>query len=222
MSDSEINWQEKWDQGQIGFHQENFNSDLVTYMDRVISESDELVNVFVPLCGKTRDMLWLSEKFIKVFGVELSHLAMEQFEAENNRNFKKSSIDSFTTYSDDKYTLYQGDFFKLDKSHLPHVTHIYDRASMIALPKKIRKSYSKHLTEVIKAPHIFLITIDYDQDKVHGPPYSVPQDEVRSYYGQSYLIEVMSEVVISEGVPPRFAEEGATIKKTVYFMKRKK
>ena len=217
---SKINWQEKWKQGQIGFHQEEVNSDLIKYMSTYLDNGDNH-HIFVPLCGKTRDMLWLSEKSQHVYGVELSALALQQFDEENDLKLVRESEANFSIYINDDYTLYQGDFFKLTKAHIPQVTHIYDRASIIALPKEIRKKYAEHLTQVISAPHIFLITIEYDQEKVQGPPYSVPQDEIYSYYSHHYNIKIEAEVIINEGLPPRFSEQNLEIKKTVYSMTKK-
>jgi thiopurine S-methyltransferase len=219
---SKINWQDKWEQGQIGFHQSEINSDLVNYMSRYleISEKNDF-HIFVPLCGKTSDMLWLKERSKHIYGVELSPLALLQFSEENKLGLEKDLTPTIPSFKNHEYTLYQGDYFNLTKDHLPKLTHVYDRASIIALPQSIRKKYAEHLSEVIAAPYIFLITIDYDQEKVQGPPYSVPQNEIYSYYSKDYNIQIEDEVAITDGLPPRFSEQNVTIKKTVYFMTRK-
>ncbi len=50
-------WHEKWRSGKLGFHQEKVNSRLVRYWQLLdLNDGDP---VFVPLCGKSLDMLWL-------------------------------------------------------------------------------------------------------------------------------------------------------------------
>ncbi len=43
-------WHEKWQQQQIGFHQQDVNPFLVTYWHQLALPAD--AKVFVPLCGK--------------------------------------------------------------------------------------------------------------------------------------------------------------------------
>lgn len=42
--------------------------------------------VFVPLCGKSLDMIWLAQQGHEVIGVELSPVAVEDFFRENGLN----------------------------------------------------------------------------------------------------------------------------------------
>ena len=70
-------WLDRWKREDIGFHQNIINPYLREHWQKLhLAQNSE---VFVPLCGKSRDMLWLHEQGHKVLGVELSHLAAQAF-----------------------------------------------------------------------------------------------------------------------------------------------
>ena len=74
-------WLERWRQKEIGFHQSDINPYLCQYWKELdLSKGSK---VFVPLCGKSQDILWLYEQGHNVLGVELSELAVEDFFKEN-------------------------------------------------------------------------------------------------------------------------------------------
>ena len=74
-------WLERWRQEEIGFHQSEINPYLRQYWpDLQVAPGKQ---VFIPLCGKSRDMIWLREQNLSVLGVELSPLAVEAFFKEN-------------------------------------------------------------------------------------------------------------------------------------------
>ena len=74
-------WLERWEQEETGFHQSDTNPYLCQYWKELYLDQDD--TVFVPLCGKSQDMLWLSAQNHKVLGVELSAIAVEGFFKEN-------------------------------------------------------------------------------------------------------------------------------------------
>ena len=184
-------WQEKWQQGQIGFHQDEFEPLLVKHFAAVPPG-----RVLVPLCGKSRDMIWLGNQGHQVLGVELSVLACEAFFSENfpGQTVKREPKGPFTLFSLGQYTLLCGDFFALTAADLLGVTALYDRAALIALPPELRARYAGHLKEVLpkttKAPlPTLIITIEYPQEKFDGPPFSVGPAEVMRLYGIKHVAE---------------------------------
>ena len=60
-------------------------------MDRVISGKSGC-SIFVPLCGKTLDLIWLNEKGHTVMGCELSEVAAKQFFEENKIPYSTSGL----------------------------------------------------------------------------------------------------------------------------------
>ncbi len=67
----------------IGWHRQSVNSKLIEFYLIVLAlQSGD--SIFVPLCGKSQDMVYLLEQGFKVIGVEVSQLAIEQFFSENH------------------------------------------------------------------------------------------------------------------------------------------
>ena len=68
-------WLEKWQANDIAFHEPEGNEALPTLWPRLgVSPTS---TVFVPLCGKSVDLLWLARQGHRVIGVELSPLAVD-------------------------------------------------------------------------------------------------------------------------------------------------
>lgn len=210
-------WHERWESGQIGFHQKEINSHLKSFWDKTGITAGSLV--FVPLCGKTSDMLWLLGEGYKVLGVELSPLAVKSFFMENNLSFSQKREGDFIRFqSGDDLTVLCGNYFMLTPEHLKDIKGIYDRASLIALPPDMRQSYADHMKKVFpKGLSNLLITIEYDQQKMSGPPFCVDEDEVKKLYSGNELSLIYENENISEN--PNFQERGlSSLKEKVYLI----
>ena len=177
-------WLERWEDGLIGWHNEDFNQRLVQYGETVFI--DKTKPILVPLCGKSLDMLWLLSKGYQVIGCELSHLAIEQFFTENKIPYTLEEIENFKVYKSDlkKYpiTVYNGDIFELNRTNLGPLSGTFDRAAYIALNPKQRQEYSKLLHELNDKAPILMETIEYNQAQVDGPPYSISEAEINNSF----------------------------------------
>lgn len=178
-------WQSKWQSQDIAFNQTKTNELLQRYFNSLSLKPNS--RIFVPLCGKSIDMIWLTSQGYDVVGVELSQIACNAFFEENQISVETTQIENFTVFQSAHITLFSGDFFYLNKSFLGRVDAVYDRAALIALPFEMRKKYVSHLRNITNdsAP-IFLITTDYPQEDMQGPPFSIGQTEVEALFkGQS-------------------------------------
>jgi len=200
-------WIERWEKQQIGFHQQEINGYLKKYwsLARALHPDSQ---VFVPLSGKSRDMIWLREQGHEVLGIELSELAVKDFFAENGLDFQEDEHPHFKPYVSENIQLLHGDFFRLDKDDLSASHLVYDRASLVALPADMRKRYVQHLTTILPEDvSILLVTMEYPQDEMSGPPFSVPESEVIQLYQQRFNIEKLASFdIYAEN--PRFRERG--------------
>ncbi|HVK40386.1 MAG TPA: thiopurine S-methyltransferase [Candidatus Kapabacteria bacterium] len=197
-------WEERWRTSRIGFHQAEANALLRHHFGTLALEPG--ATVFVPLCGKSLDMLWLRDEGYHVIGVEFVEKAVEDFFAENDLTFERTSEGPFARYRSEGLELLCGNFFDLDRGHLADVRGVYDRAALIALPPEMRRRYAKHLTSILPPGwRMLLMTIDYDQTLKSGPPFAVSADEVRSLYGTSGRVELLERNDILE-TSPRFQE----------------
>lgn len=171
-------WLKKWEEGEIRFHQSKYHPALEKFASKFTEGT-----VLVPLCGKSLDMLFLSSIGHSVIGVELSPIACRDFFLENGIQFTEKSIKDFILFESDDITLWCGDFFNLPQDVWDKVTGAYDRAALVALPEELRQKYAAEFTRRKKKHlEILLVSFEYPQGTIQGPPFSVPEDEIRSIY----------------------------------------
>lgn len=199
-------WLNRWERNEIGFHQEGFNPYLMEYWP--LLNIPDNGTVFIPLCGKSRDMIWLSNRGHSVLGVELSKLAVTAFFQENNILPSRQPDPSFDRYIADSITILLGDYFDLNKKHLEKTSAVYDRASLVALPPDTRKRYVQHMMHLLPpATQILLIGFDYPQSEMQGPPYAVSVEEINMLYQHHAEINLLKQIdVLHEN--PRFQQLG--------------
>ncbi|SDX50007.1 thiopurine S-methyltransferase [Nitrosomonas halophila] len=199
-------WLTRWQQGDIGFHQDDINPYLRQYWHELnLPQGGE---VFVPLCGKSRDMLWLRNQRQKVLGVELSDLAVQAFFSEQALVPERMRDDSFVHYRVDDIDIRCGNFFDLGREDLASVQAVYDRASLVALPPAMRQRYASYLLQILPpGTQILLIAFDYPQAEMAGPPFAVTPGEVAALYQPHAEIRLLAELdVLAHN--PRFRERG--------------
>jgi thiopurine S-methyltransferase len=220
-------WLERWDKNETGFHQAQINPYLAYFYGQKgpSPEQRQKLKVFVPLCGKSKDMLWLSQNGYKVFGVECSERAVKDFFEENTLNYKHAENDRHALYmTTDQASLveiFQGDFFALQQKDLADVTDIFDRASLVALPAEMRRQYARKMAE-IQRPGVrtLLVTLTYDQAEMNGPPFSVSQENVNELFSENFSIEKLcfKDIIDDE---PRMRNRGlSSLVETVYKLTR--
>ena len=199
-------WHARWRDNEIGFHQPDFNPWLVKYWPTLGLPSD--ADVFVPLCGKSRDLLWLLERGHRVQGIELADVAIEAYFAEQSIDSERGERGRFRCYRGPQIELLCGDFFELTANHLNTPQAVFDRAALIALPEKLRVRYADHLLRIIPdGEQILLVTLEYPQEQVQGPPFSVLPEEVTIHFEERCSITRLASVATST-LPPKFAAGG--------------
>lgn len=199
-------WHERWQQGQIGFHQPDFHPSLPRYWPTL--EVRPGSRVLVPLCGRSLDMVWLSRQGHPVLGIELSPIAAAGFFQHQSVEPRLGERGPFAVYAAAGCEILQGDFFDLTPDLAGRAHAWYDRAALIALPQPMRRRYASHLGELL-APGArgLLITAEYPQEKMNGPPFSVPADEVHALFDGEFKVELL-EREDALAANARFAERG--------------
>ncbi len=199
-------WHERWQRNEIGFHQQEINAHLQDFWGQLAVPAGGLV--FVPLCGKSRDLLWLRARGHTVLGVEISPIAVRDFFAENALTPQVLHQGAFERYEADGLAILCGDFFDLTPELVQGVAGVYDRASLIALPPELRTRYAEHSTAILPpAAGTLLVTMEYAQNEMSGPPFAVREDEVRRLYEKRNTVtRLFSKDILAEN--PRFRERG--------------
>lgn len=208
-------WHERWREGRIGFHQDVVTPLLEQHWPSLALPQGS--RVFVPLAGKSLDMLWLRMQGHRVLGVELSRLAVEQFFAEHDLQATIHESRYGTHYASDGIELICGDAFALDAEVLADCAAVFDRAALIALPANLRERYVGGLYAHL--PHGcrgLLVTLEYPQGEKVGPPFSIGEAEVRRCYAEHWHVDVLERRTILEE-QPSFVAEGVTALDTVVY-----
>lgn len=173
-------WHNCWQQQRIGFHQSEIHPLLPVVLSQL--QWDQSKVIFAPLCGKSLDLWWLSQ-WGKVVGAELSELACQQFYQEQEQPYSVATQGDFQLFSHQSVAIWQGDYFALQSGQLTQVGLIYDRAALIALPAQMRIDYVQQLKRLCKGPvSLLLISLEYPQHEMSGPPFSVSEQEIRGLF----------------------------------------
>ncbi len=201
-------WHARWRTGQIGFHQNAVDKLLSQYWPSLALSGDS--RVFVPLCGKTLDLLWLLGQGMSVAGVDLSAIALESFCMEHGIPAGRRTRGAFEVYEAPRLELFCGDFFSLTGALLGPMAAVYDRAALISWAPQLRAAYVEHVTSLTPpGTQTLLITMEYPQAQMNGPPFSVSGRDVESLYAPNHTITALARRDIL-GSEPRLRARGLT------------
>jgi thiopurine S-methyltransferase len=163
-------------------------------------------------------MIWLRELGHPVFGVELSDIAVREFFHENG--YADRLLMEESHFSADDIRIRCGDFFDLTQDDLKQVKAVYDRASLVALPPSMRDQYVQHLIHILlPATEILLVTFDYPQEQMSGPPFAVSAEDVERLFAPHAEIRLLANLdVLPDN--PRFQARGVTrLQENIYLLK---
>jgi thiopurine S-methyltransferase len=177
-------WRDRWREGAIGFHEGKPNTLLVAHLAQLPG-----TRVLVPMCGKTEDLAYLAAQGREVIGIELVEDAVRAFFSEHGITPEVTPRGALVQYTAGAITIFAGDVFAVTRADVGQIDGIYDRAALIALPAELRDKYVAHLGALVGggAP-VLLIALEYPEGKLQGPPFSVPDAEVRARYQDVALL----------------------------------
>jgi thiopurine S-methyltransferase len=194
-------WHQIWENNTIGFHQ----TDHHPWLEQIVKlkSNDDL---FVPLCGKSLDMWPLSGHYRRLIGAELSDIACEDFfkdagivpnvaiEAEHRRYQTKTA--------DYEIKLWQGDYFSLSSHQISDADRldVFDRAAMVALPDQMRLPYVQQLRSLCKHATLFILTLEFDQQQLSGPPFALDDAMIHEYFSFASSIKKIATRPLSDKI----------------------
>ncbi len=182
-------WKQKWERREIAFHEGEANYFLTKHFNKLNLAQNS--RVFVPLCGKTRDIAWLLNRGYQVAGAELSEIAVKELFQELGLDPSIKQLGKLVQYCAKNIDIYVGDIFDITADALGAIHGIYDRAALVALPDPLREQYTSHLMSITNAATQLLVCYEYDQQSIDGPPFSIKEDEVRKHYGEAYVLQTI-------------------------------
>ncbi|MGY1519760.1 thiopurine S-methyltransferase [Luteimonas sp. A482] len=212
-------WHDRWQRNRIGFHRDAPLPLLIRHWPDLQLPAGS--RVFVPLCGKSLDMVWLAEQGHRVLGIELSATAIEQFFDERGLNPRIHTSPAGTHYSSGAWELVAGDAFAIPRELLAESVGVYDRGALIALPPDMRATYARTTWQRLPSGcRGLLVTLEYPQAEKAGPPFSVEEAEVHAQFAPEWELALVErrDILANE---PSFQSEGVSALSTaVYRMQR--
>jgi len=182
-------WIARWRDGRIGFHEGRPNELLGRHVARLTG----CRRVLVPLCGRAEDLAFLAVHGHQVVGVELAEQAVREFFDAHALAPSIMRRGPFVQFSAGSITVLAGDWFAVTPGLIGPIDGLYDRAALIALPPDLRPRYVERLLALVPAGSPGLvITLEYDQSLMTGPPFAVHESELRSLHAGRTL-ELLEE-----------------------------
>ena len=195
-------WLQRWQIGRIGWHEAEGNKSLRRHWDASGKR------VLVPLCGKSKDLLWLAREGNEVVGVELSEIAAKAFFEENGIAYSREEGELPAYVAEDgRITIYCGDYFDFSLGDdVAEFDAYYDRGALVAVLPDMRESYVRHSRSLLSADAFkLIITVEYDQSVADGPPFSVPEQTMLALWPELWRIDAYDD---TENCPPKFRDAG--------------
>ncbi|XP_054935384.1 thiopurine S-methyltransferase isoform X4 [Physeter macrocephalus] len=167
-------WQEKWVNHKIAFHQERGHQLLKKHLDTFLKGEKEL-RVFFPLCGKAVEMKWFADRGHSVVGVEISELGIREFFTEQNLSYSEEQI----------MEIPGAKVFKSSSGNISlYCCNLFD------LP-----SYADIMLSLTRTGFQYLLSVfSYDPTKHAGPPFYVPDAEIKTLFGSVCDIHCLEKV----------------------------
>jgi thiopurine S-methyltransferase len=194
-------WKKRWLEDRIGWHEEQGNASLKTHWTPL----DKTCSVLVPFCGKAKDLLWLASLGHRVIGIEISEIAALAFFNENDLIFKEKLYKNIKLFEaeDIAISIYCEDYFNCN---LPKADALYDRGSLVVVHPEKRFNYVQHTKSLLhKDAYRFIITLEYEEGFVQGPPYSIMAGEMLAYWSDLIQIKSYNDI---ENSSPKFKKSG--------------
>jgi thiopurine S-methyltransferase len=201
-------WLERWREGRTHVHQARITPPLERFWPTLQFAPGS--RILVPLCGKSLDMSWLAQRGLRVLGVELSPLAVEQFFDEHGLTPQVRRSAMGEHYIAGNIEIIRGDIFDVDAETLRGCAGVFDRAALVALPRAMREPYVRHVYGQLPDDYQgLLITLDYPQQEMDGPPFSVDDAEVQALYADHSSAELIYRRDVLH-LEPKFQKAGVS------------
>ena len=195
-------WKKRWMDNNIGWHRATVHNFLIKYVHELTGGRSNL-RVFVPLCGKSLDMLWLAEQGHNVVGVEVVKQAIESFFEENDLTFSvekvklAAAVDPVDAYKcvEKKIIIFCCDLFVLSEEDVGgRFDAIWDRSSLSAMQPAVDnrgKRYTKKLHSLLATDGNYMLEtyLYYGVDRGKSLPASISDELRNEIYEEDFILK---------------------------------
>lgn len=202
-------WNGRWANKETGWHLPAPHDVLVKHIELIAPAPErdpegQARCIFLPLCGKTRDIDWLHQQGYRVAACELNESAVREIFAEMG---EVPHIGHETLASGKSVRVFTGcggqvrvfccNIFDLDPS-FADVDAVFDRAALGALPPKTREAYVRLILEIThRAPQLLVV---FQHTRSTAPPHSITHDLVTEYYGRDFITTRLSQEFVGDKI----------------------
>jgi thiopurine S-methyltransferase len=214
-------WQARWATGQSQWHSENPHKYLTKYIDELKAGQDK-IRIFLPMCGKAGDLMWLYNQGHTVIGVDGVPFVVDTFFRESKLDYEKTSLEGVNGWryrsKDGRMTVFACDFFHLTANMVGPVDAVYDRGALEAISVGDRTNYINIMKSLLgKEFRYVLNAYEYDDTVFQGPPRHLPRDQVFNLFKDFCEVDILEEVDVEGDGPARFNLEWMV--KVIYIIK---
>ncbi len=201
-------WRMRWKQNDIAFHQADVHPLLPLHWNRL--NLPQTATVLVPMCGKSLDMQWLLNAGHRVIGIELSHIAIQDFFQALKVTPSRHRHGRFIRWQHGRLELWCGDLFDLSAEDLTGISAVYDCAALTALPAASRCHYARLLNTLLGVECQILLLTTESSDATQADAAQSPDQEVLNLYQSRFDVELLYGQPCIK-VDPEFPDLPATL-----------
>jgi thiopurine S-methyltransferase len=150
-----------------------------------------------------------------VVGAELIKIAINKLFEVLGIAPKISRLGELTCYRAKNIDIFVGNIFDVFAESLGLVDAVYDRAALVAIPANMRDQYTSHLMSITGAAPQLLITYEYNQQLMDGPPFSINEEELKRHYAGTYQVKPAESKKVAGGLKGK-----VTSNETVWLLKK--
>ncbi|XP_052774863.1 probable thiopurine S-methyltransferase [Mya arenaria] len=228
MANSE--WVESWALGNTGFHFDKHDPYLDEHEEEIFG--DEPKNVFVPLCGKSKDMIWMHGRGHTVVGVEIAEQPIRELFQEHDiphQVLEVAGVGKLYKSNDERLLLYAADIFDISESLVGKFNVIWDMKSIVAINVADRIKYRDLLLSVLYRDGVYYVgALEFDSSVWAGPPHTMDRKAIEDLFPEC-LVELIDEMNVtgrtlstlkSEEKMVEFNDAGLALKSSPYLYAR--
>lgn len=190
-------WSSRWDTGNTPWHRPDIHPMLTEHENQVLGNSRD-AQVFIPLCGKAKEIKWFYDRGHRVAGLEYVEKTARRFFEENKLSYAVTTCPvlhcPILQTHDQRLRVFVCSVFDFKKECVGPVDIIWDRGALVAVSKEDRARYVSVMTSLMSPDSTYaLISVIHEDDSYTGFPTSIPDGTVQELFGMEMKLTKVAE-----------------------------